>query len=247
MNSPFHIHLFLLRLVGNYANNRLPKVAIGNGASEEAQGKSLIDESIKHGVKHFVYSSVDRGGAKSTDNPTRIPHFIHKYNIEKHLVANSKDGNMDWTILRPTAFYENFTPDFFGKIFATSFKMALKEAPLQMVGVSDIGAVAAEVFMNANAYKGRAISLAGDELTYAQFKDIFETRTGQTLPTTWRPLAALFMAIVKDMGYMFKWFHDEGFGADVEEVKKIHPGLKDFETWLETESGFVKKIDGTVI
>lgn len=148
---------------------------------------------------------------------------------------------MDWTILRPTAFYENLTPDFFGKVFATSFKMALKEAPLQMVGVSDIGAVAAEVFMNANAYRGRAISLAGDELTYTQFKHIFEKRTGQTLPTTLRPLTALFMAIVKDMGYMFKWFHDEGYGADVEEVKKIHPGLKDFGTWLETESGFVKK------
>jgi uncharacterized protein YbjT (DUF2867 family) len=233
---------FLLLLVGSiYANNRLLKVAIGNGASEEPQGKSIIDESIKHGVKHFVYSSVDRGGAKSTDNPTQIPHFIHKYNIEKHLLANTKDGNMDWTILRPTAFYDNLTPDFFGKIFTTSFEMVLKGAPLQMIGVSDIGAVAAEVFMNANAFRGRVISLVGDELTYPQFKHIFEKRTGQTLPTTWRPLTALFMTVVKDMGYMFKWFHDEGFGADVEEVKKIHPGLKDFETWLETESAFVKK------
>jgi uncharacterized protein YbjT (DUF2867 family) len=217
------------------------QVAIGNGASEEPQGKSIIDESIKHGVKHFVYSSVDRGGAKSTDNPTQVPHFINKHNIEKHLLENTKDGNMDWTILRPTAFYDNLTPDFFGKIFTTAYQMVLKGQPLQMIGVSDIGAVAAEVFMNVDAYKGRAISLAGDELTYAQFKHIFEKRTGQTLPTTWRPLAALFMAVVKDMGYMYKWFHDEGFGADVEEVKKIHPGLKDFETWLETESAFVKQ------
>jgi uncharacterized protein YbjT (DUF2867 family) len=225
----------------HYANNRILKVAIGNGASEEPQGKSIIDESIKHGVKHFVYNSVDRGGAKSTDNQTQVPHFINKHNIEKHLLENTKDGNMDWTILRPTAFYDNLTPDFFGKIFTTAYEMVLKGQPLQMIGVSDIGAVAAEVFMNVDAYKGRAISLAGDELTYAQFKHIFEKRTGQTLPTTWRPLAALFMAVVKDMGYMYKWFHDEGFGADVEEVKKIHPGLKDFETWLETESAFVKQ------
>ncbi|KAJ5301517.1 hypothetical protein PENANT_c002G06531 [Penicillium antarcticum] len=216
------------------------QVAIGNGSSEEPQGKSLIDESIKNGVKHFVYSSVDRGGAKSSENPTKIPHFIHKHNIEKHLLANS-DGKMDWTILRPTAFYENLTPDFLGKIFATSYEMVIKDAPLQMVGVSDIGAVAAEVFMNANAYKGRAIALAGDELTYAQVKNIFEKRTGQTLPTTFKPLTALFMAMVKDMGYMFKWFHDEGYGADVDEVKRIHPDVKDFETWLTTESAFVKK------
>jgi uncharacterized protein YbjT (DUF2867 family) len=219
----------------------LIKVAIGNSSSEEPQGINLIDEAIKNGVKHFVYSSVDRGGAKSLENPTVIPHFIHKHNIEKHLLAKSQNGNMDWTIIRPTAFYENLSPDFFGKIFATSYNMSLKGAPLQMIGVSDIGAVAAEVFMNANAYKGQAISLAGDELTYAQFKDIFERRTGQALPTTFRILPTLFMAMVKDMGYMFKWFHDEGFGANVAEVKKIHPGVKDFETWLTTESAFAKK------
>ncbi|KAJ5771180.1 uncharacterized protein N7511_003231 [Penicillium nucicola] len=216
------------------------QLAIGNGSSEEPQGKSLIDESIKHGVKHFIYSSVDRGGAKSSENPTQIPHFIHKHNIEKHLLAKSP-GKMGWTILRPVAFYENLTPDFFGKIFATSYNMVLKGAPLQMIAVSDIGAVAAEVFMNADAYKGRAISLAGDELTYPQFKEIFEKRTGQTLPTTFRLLPTLFMALVKDMGYMFQWFHDDGFGVDIEEVKRIHPDVKDFETWLTTESEFVKK------
>lgn len=52
---------------------------------------------------------------------------------------------MTWTILRPTAFYDNLTPDIAGKLFATCFKMSMHGAPLQMVGVSDIGSVAAEV------------------------------------------------------------------------------------------------------
>lgn len=217
------------------------QAAIGNGASEEPQGKALIDEAVKHNVKHFIYSSVDRGGANSINNPTRIPHFIHKHHIEKHLLEKTKDGNMAWTILRPTAFYENLTPDFIGEVFATCFKMSLKGAPLQMVAVSDIGSVAAEVFLNPAAYEGRALSLAGDELNYEQFARIFQEQIGEPLPTTFRFFGAGLMAMMKDMGYMFKWFHDEGYKADVKEIQKIHPGLKDFKTWLETESQFVKR------
>lgn len=148
---------------------------------------------------------------------------------------------MDWTILRPTAFYDNLTPDFMGKVFATSFKTSLKGKPLQMVGCSDIGAVAAEVFLNARDYKGRAISLAGDDLTFEQFAQIFKEKTGQDIPTTFGFVVAGMLAMVKEFGSMFKWFHDEGYGADIEEVKKIHPGLKDFGTWLETESKFEMK------
>lgn len=148
---------------------------------------------------------------------------------------------MDWTILRPTAFYENLAPGFFGKAFATCYKMSLKGRPLQLVGVSDIGSVAAEVFLNSETYKGRAISLAGDELTFDQFASVFKEKTRQKLPMTAKTLCFCLLAMMKDMGYMFKWFHDEGYGADVEEVKKIHPGLKDFGTWLETESEFEKR------
>ncbi|KAJ5159469.1 uncharacterized protein N7482_006473 [Penicillium canariense] len=217
------------------------QAAMGTKVPEDVQGKTLIDEALKHGVKHFVYTSVDRHGAKSIDNPTNVPHFIRKHEIEKHLIEKTKDGQMDWTILRPTAFYDNLTPNFFGRFFSTCFKMSLKGKPLQLVACSDIGAVAAEVFLHAEDYKGRAISLAGDELTYDQFAQIFKEKTGQTMPTTFTFLCWVMVTMVKDMGYMLKWFHDEGYKADIEEVRKIHPGLKDFGTWLETESQFKKQ------
>ncbi|KAJ5863226.1 hypothetical protein N7455_007294 [Penicillium solitum] len=44
--------------------------------------------------------------------------------------------------------------------------MSMHGAPLQMMGVSDIGAVAAEV-LNLEAYQDCALSLVGDELTYS--------------------------------------------------------------------------------
>ncbi|GKZ36203.1 hypothetical protein AbraIFM66950_007199 [Aspergillus brasiliensis] len=216
------------------------QAAIGNKA-EETQGKALIDESIRQKVKFFVYSSVDRGGEeRSYQNPTKIPHFIKKHNIEHHLVDHSTEGNMDWAILRPVAFFENLTPDFFGKVFATCFKMALAGKPLQLVATSDIGYFGAEAFLNPDKYKGKALSLAGDELTFQGMGLIFEQRTGQPLPTTFRPVCSLFMAMMKDMGYMFQWFRNEGYKADIPRLRAIHPEMMDFATWLKKESGFRK-------
>ncbi|KAE8167822.1 nmrA-like family protein [Aspergillus tamarii] len=217
------------------------QAAIGNN-SEESQGKSLIDEALKQNVKFFVYSSVDRGGQDhSYTNPTKIPHFIKKHNIEHHLVDRSKNTSMEWAILRPTAFYENLTPDFFGKVFATCFKMALKGKKLQMVATSDIGHFGADAFLNPDQYKGRGVSLAGDELSFEEMERVFVQKRGESLPMAFRPVCSLFMAMMKDMGYMFRWFHEEGYGADVRALKEVHPDMKDFGTWLEMESGFAKR------
>ena len=84
------------------------QVSTGKGVTHEgeiAQGKAMVDESVKHGVKHFVYSSVDRGGDEvSWDVETPIPHFQSKYHIEHYLRDNA--GPMGWTILRPVAFMD---------------------------------------------------------------------------------------------------------------------------------------------
>jgi len=73
---------------------------------EVRQGHALVDEAIKTGVEHFVYSSVERGGdVESWNNPTPIPHFRSKYHIEHYLQrqAAKYEGKMGWTILRPVA------------------------------------------------------------------------------------------------------------------------------------------------
>lgn len=80
------------------------QISQGPGVTHEGeikQGKAMIDESIKAGVKHFVYSSVERGGDEvSWKNPTPIPHFSSKYEIE-HYLRDTAPSAMKWTILRP--------------------------------------------------------------------------------------------------------------------------------------------------
>ncbi|KZL72618.1 nucleoside-diphosphate-sugar epimerase family protein (NmrA-like family protein) [Colletotrichum tofieldiae] len=207
------------------------------GGGELGQGKALVDASLKAGVKFFVYTSVERHGA---DNPTNVPHFIHKHEIERHLFNKTKGTDMEWVVLRPVAFMENLMDNFLGRVFATSWKMAIKEKPLQLIAVSDIGYFGAEAFLHPEQYKGRGIPLAGDELTLDQFAAVFRKTTGRELPGTYRIFCWLIMSMVKDFGWMFKWFYDVGYNVDIQELRKEYPALKDFETWLRTESELAK-------
>jgi hypothetical protein len=80
--------------------------------------------------------------------------------------------------------------------------------------------------------------LGDDELTYGHFKAVFKEKTGQNLPTTFTFIAAIINWMVKDLDYMFRWFRDVGYDADIPSLRKINLNLKDFGTWLEKESQF---------
>ena len=221
--------------------------AVQDGANQDRetqQGKAVVDQAIVHNVKVFVYTSVDRGGDKSDSNPTYVPHFISKHDIETHLKAKAAEGKLQYTILRPVAFMEGLTPNFMGKVFATFFKIGLKPSkPLAFIATSDIGFFAGQAFLQPESpeYKNKAISLAGDELTFGQLSQVFRERLGYELPTTFDFVARFVLWMVSELGIMFKWFDEEGLTADIPKLRTMNPGLKDFGTWLETESGFPKK------
>lgn len=205
------------------------------------EGKALIDAALLHGnVEHFVFTSVDRGGAKSSTNPTPVPHFISKHHVEQYLKEKTQGTTMKYTILRPVAFMENLTNDFMGKGFSTMWKVSLATKPLQLVATEDIGYFAAQAFMNPSSktYTNAAISLAGDELSWDQADAVFNSYTGKPMPMTFATLARTMLWGVKDLGLMFKWFAAEGYGADIAQLKQVHPGLMNFNTWLQQKSAW---------
>lgn len=42
------------------------------------------------------------------------------------------------------------------------------------------------------------------------------------------------MWMMKDLGYMFQWFYQSGYGAYIPALKEICPELQTFESWLES-------------
>ncbi|MCJ1258579.1 hypothetical protein MMC24_006412 [Lignoscripta atroalba] len=213
------------------------------GSKEVQQGNGLIDAAVANNVKHFVYTSVDRHGDASKDNPTDVPHFITKHAIEKHLMekAAASNGEMTYTILRPVFFVDNITNDMIGKVIATAWRNAVDNKKLQVIATTDVGFFGAAAFLEPETYRNKAISLAGDELTFEEADAIFQKITGKPIPTTFGILPWMVLASMKEMGNMFKFFRTVGFGADLGELRKINPGLKTFEQYVEGSS-FAKKM-----
>ncbi|KAK5662451.1 hypothetical protein OQA88_8362 [Cercophora sp. LCS_1] len=208
---------------------------------EEKQAIPLIDAAVEHGVQHIVFSSVDRGGdEKSWTNPTKITHFAQKHNIELYLrdKAEKEGDKFTWTIIRPVAFLDNWTPGFFASMFSAMICAALKPTTkLQLVSVHDIGVYGAAALTDPAKWAGRAVGLAGDALTLDEAREKFKKVIGTELPQTWTFLAKFLMWAVRDVGTMFSWFETEGYGADIEARRKELP-TQDFETWLKESSKF---------
>lgn len=205
--------------------------------AEVKQGVALIDEAIKAGVTHFVYSSVDRGGEeRSWNNPTDVPHFRTKAFIEDHLRAASQGTGMSWSIVRPAIFFENLTNDFAGKVLTTSVRDVMGEKKMPWIATDDIGFFAAMQLRDYTKWKGRALSLGGEPINFADINATFRNVTGQDAPTTYSFVASGFNWGVAEMGKMFGWFKREGYSANAAELKRLHPGMLDLEQWLRTKS-----------
>lgn len=219
------------------------QISMGKGVtleSEVRQGTQLIDESVRRGVKHFVYSSVERGGdIASWDTPTPIDHFQSKHQIEHHLRDNA--GSMTWTILRPVAFMENLAPGMQSRVFLTALRDSLNGKPNQWVAVNDIGWFAALSFSKPDEWNGKAIGLAGDQLTYDQQQDIFMRNVTDPPTPTFAVLGSILKYMVGELGRMLNWFGTDGYKVDIDALRKIKPDLITFEKWLTTESTFTRK------
>lgn len=221
------------------------QVPLPNAAAEEAHGKALTQAAVDAGVKHIVYTSADRGGVERSErDPTPVPHFISKFNIERDIQdkAESSKQGMTWTILRPVAFFDNMTPDFLGKAFAAMWFLNGADHKMQLISSEDVGKVAADAFLNADSdeYRNKALSLAGDELSPSQAARIFKAEIGTEMPVTYLFVGRLIKMLLRDqLGIMFDWFKTDGFGADVKALRSRYE-MQDFGTWLRTSSGFRK-------
>lgn len=230
------------------------QVSLGPGvtsAGELAQGTALVDGAIAAGVKHFVYSSVERGGDEASwDNATDVPHFRSKHEIERHLrdatAAGTPGEGMGWTVLRPVVFMENLDLGFQTRVFVAALKNYLGAAgkPLQWVSVADIGVFTAKAFADPDKWNRKAVGLAGDELTMAQLDGAFVKVTGSPAPSTYWLLGSALTGMVKEMGLMLGWFASDGYKVKIEELRLEHPGLLTMEEWLAERSPFAASKEG---
>lgn len=201
---------------------------VGGGASvesEERQGKKFVEAAAKTGLGHLVFSSV--GGA---ERRTGIPHFESKWRIEEHARARG----LPLTVVRPAFFMENFQFPFLARAFFIGALHTVlgQSKTLQMIAAADIGAIAAGFLEEGPGSAGLALEIAGDALTVPQLKEMHRRVVGKGLLGVPIP-RPLLRRMPEELGGMLLWFGESGYQADIEAVRRRHPGLLSFEAWLK--------------
>ena len=194
--------------------------------AEWQQLKTCIDEARDAKVRHVVYSSVQRA-ADLID----VPHYAQKYRAEEYLQASG----LDWTLLRPVFFMDNFGAD----ALAGNLLAGRLHAPMpphiatQLVAVEDIGRAAAAVLAEPEAWTGKTLDLAGDALTWEEIAAAIGTAIGRTVEFYPLPPEWVAESMGADYAAYYDWLWKEGFTAGVEGMEKAL-GFRpmDFATYL---------------
>jgi uncharacterized protein YbjT (DUF2867 family) len=193
---------------------------------EKRQGKTLAEAAKNAGVKHLIYSSV--GGA---ERRTGIPHFESKWEIEEHI----RSIGLPSTIFRPVFFMYNFNAPPFNlrqQILGGVLSLPIRpDKPIQMLAPEDLGAFVRMAFENPRDFLGKAIELAGDELTMPEAALAFSRATGKQVRYEEMPIDTV-RSYSEDMALMFQWFNDRGYQADIGALRSMHPSMMTLEWWL---------------
>ncbi len=191
---------------------------------EIIQGKLLADAAHRAQIQHFVYSSV--GGA---ERESGIPHFESKWQIEKHIRALGLPA----TIIRPVFFMDNFT-SYFGEPIKQQNKLILplhQDTRLQQIATEDIGSFAALAFEQPTSFIGKALEIAGDELSMTEIVETFSRVMKRTIEFVEQPMDQMIQRNPEN-ALMMEWFNTDGYQAVLPALRALYPALLTLETWL---------------
>ena len=197
---------------------------------EVRQGKNLADVAKKVGVEHFVFSSV--GGAERNSG---ITHFETKGEIEKYI----RSLGLPATIFRPAGFMEMYHMlEIEVRLLKGTFADPVRpDKPFQTIATDDVGAFVALAFERPKDFMGVELEIAGSELTSRQAAEVFGRVLNRPMKSQRLPLFMVRLLFGTEFYKMFRWFNDEGFKANIPELRRKYPEVRlhTLEEWLREE------------
>jgi uncharacterized protein YbjT (DUF2867 family) len=206
------------------ANSRDPE-------DEIRMGTNVIKAAQKHGINHFVLSTVARTGEHTTfpgwqDQSPMAWYWKNRDRLED-MVRSS--GIPTWTILRPSAFFQVFCPPAVDSMFpGLTDKHVLRlpfnpDTRLDLIHVPDIAEFAAAAFESPSKYSGKEIALAGQKLTAAELAEQLGMVTGHMIAVELLDEAQAREAAAQGNMVMESqiWWRDVGYEVDIEALQQF--------------------------
>jgi uncharacterized protein YbjT (DUF2867 family) len=199
---------------------------------EFARGAALVDAAAAAGVAHFVFASI------ATIPGYAAPGSVGKRRIEARIEASG----VRWTHLRPVRFMENYLletplgegiPRIDGIHDGVHRHLFRPDRPMKVIAVEDIAEVARLVFADLDRFAGRALGLAGDEITPVAAAAAIAEATGIEVRYQ-RFTRAEAAAMGPEIAAIWEVLDNGGaWDADAAALRELHPGLRTFDTWLK--------------
>jgi uncharacterized protein YbjT (DUF2867 family) len=200
------------------------------------------------GVKHVIWSTLEDTRRLVPLSDDRMPTLMGKYKVP-HFDAKGeadqlfRDAGVPVTFLLTSFYWDNFI--YFGSgpkpgpdgVLALTFPMGDKKLP--GIAAEDIGGCAYGIFKQGDAFVGKTVGIAGEQLTGAEMAAKLgkalgrEVRYNDVPPEVYRGFG---FPGADDLGNMFQFkrdFNDVFCGArDVEGARRLNPALQTLDAWL---------------
>lgn len=197
--------------------------------AETRFGRTGVDGARAAGVPYIVYSSVS-----DADRKTGIPHFDSKAEVERHL----QGLGIDHSIVAPVFFMENFYAPWTNAGFANGV-LAMGVAAdrrLQLISVPEIAEFTTLAIERRDAFRGKRINIASDELTPPEMAKVISEASGRKLTYVPVPVDQLRKQS-EDFAKMFDWFNRVGYSVNVARLKQEYPQVhwRTFRQWASQQ------------
>lgn len=127
---------------------------------------------------------------------------------------------------------DNYAPGLFGSMMTGLWATMPADRKMQLVSVKDIGVMTAMALLDRQAWKGRAVGIAGDELTFAEADEVFRSIVGSGMPRLWNIPSLALRWGVEDARMSMGWFERVGFGVDINALRREGIKLQRFGEWV---------------
>ncbi len=215
---------------------------------EKAEARNMANAAKAAGVHHVVWSTLEdtRRFVPLTDDrmPTlqghyKVPHFDAKGESDRFFI----DAGLRTTFLYASYYWDNLihfgAHPTKGPDGVLQFTLPTGDAKMAGIAAEDIGRVAYGIFKAGDAYVGKSVGAAGEQLTGAQMAAALtralgrEVRHNAVSPAVYRSFG---FPGADDLGNMFQFYHDfEGplnTLRDVARSRALNPALQSFDAWL---------------
>jgi uncharacterized protein YbjT (DUF2867 family) len=102
-----------------------------------------------------------------------------------------------------------------------------------MIAVDDIGAFATLAFEHPGKWQGRAIDIAGADLSMSELASAFSRISGREVRYHQVRWDEFEKQAGPEITTMYKWFQDVGYSVDLGAVRREYPQLTSFDRWIE--------------